>query len=86
MFFVRILSIMIKVKMGEQIGLKEGEVLNVNKKMTKRLFDNWARNPVELTKSKMSEGSEHTITKVQKPQKATKKRKVAELKLIDKES
>lgn len=40
MFFARILSIVIKVKIGEQIGLKEGEVLNVNKKMTNRLFDN----------------------------------------------
>lgn len=54
---------------------KEGEALNINKKVTKKLFDNSKRKSVKINKSKQSEGSERTITEVQKPTKAVKKMK-----------
>lgn len=54
---------------------KEGKALNINKKVTKKLFDNWKRKSVKINKSKQSEGSERTITEVQKPTKVVKKMK-----------
>lgn len=78
MFYRRFISIMLKKKMRKHIEEKDKEALNVNKKITKKLFKNWKRNPVELNQSKQSEESEKIITEVQKPTKKEKKRKLVE--------
>lgn len=57
------------------IEVKEGEALNINKKVTKKLFDNWKRNLVKINKSNKFEGSERIIIELQKPTKAVKKMK-----------
>lgn len=78
MFFGRFIIIILKKKLKKETGDKEGEALNINKKITKKFFDNRKRNPVEVNKSKQSEGSERTITEIRKPSKASKKRKATE--------
>lgn len=40
MFYRRFISILLKKLMKKEIGDKEGEPINVNKKITKKLFDN----------------------------------------------
>lgn len=52
MFYGRFINILMKKQLRQYIGEKDGEPLNVNKKITKKLFDNWKRNPVEVNKSK----------------------------------
>ena len=55
MFYGRFISILLKKKMKKHIGEKEGDNLNVNWKITMKLFENWKRNPVEILRSKQSE-------------------------------
>lgn len=63
--------------MKNKIANNEGEPLNVNKKITPKLFEYWKRNPLENIRLKQSEGgSEKTTSEVQKPTKAKGKRKV----------
>lgn len=40
MYFRRIICILLKRKLRQYIGEKDGEPLNVNKKITKELFEN----------------------------------------------
>lgn len=79
MYYSRFISILLKKKMKQHIGDKEREPLNVNKKKTKKLFENWKKNQVEINKSKQSEESERTISEVHKPKLKEKKRKLADV-------
>lgn len=73
MFFERFISIILKKKLEKAIRDDEGVALNVNKKITHKLFDNWKRNPVENLRSIQSEDSERTQSEIKKP---TLKRKM----------
>lgn len=80
MYYGRFISIVLKKLLKKEIGDKEGEPLNGNKKIKKKLFESWKRNLVEILKSKQLEGSERTVSDVQKPAKKEKvKRKLTEV-------
>ena len=78
MYYGKFISIVLKKKRNQHIREKDGEPLNINKKITNKLFENWKRNHVEINKSKQSKNSEKTVTEVQKPFKVLKKRKFNE--------
>lgn len=64
MYYERFINILLKNKMRKHIGEKERKPLNVNKKITNKLFENWKRNPIKINKSKQFEGNERIANEV----------------------